>query len=244
MTHRDRFPGNASSTLKSRAISMLRSKAALESKCTASSYNPVRNISLFVWRTSRATASLESIVPPDFKGIIQCDGYQAYETFACSPARAGRIELAGCLAHMRRKFFEAQAEGADQQWVLAQVQAINVTAATSATVTGALTITNTNGTGTISVGGLPGSTSFALTAGLAITSGSGDDTLTLGRLTSTTASIDLKAGNNTVNTTGALTTGALTYGTGVAGMAMTSLPSTTISMQTPQPSTYGRVTMP
>lgn len=104
MTHRDRFPGNASSTLKSRAISMLRSKAALESKCTASSYNPVRNVSLFVWRTSRATASLESIVPPDFKGIIQCDGYQAYETFASSPARAGRIELAGCLAHMRRKF--------------------------------------------------------------------------------------------------------------------------------------------
>ena len=85
-------------------------------------HNPVRNVSLFVWRTSRATAGLESIVPPDFKGIIQCDGYQAYETFASSPARAGRIELAGCLAHMRRKFFEAQAEGADPQWVLAQVQ--------------------------------------------------------------------------------------------------------------------------
>lgn len=77
---------------------------------------------LFVWRTSRATASLESIMPQDFKGIIQCDGYQAYETFASSPARKGRIQLAGCLAHMRRKFFEAQAEGADPQWVLAQVQ--------------------------------------------------------------------------------------------------------------------------
>ena len=85
-------------------------------------HNPVRNVSLFVWRTSRATASLESIVPRDFKGIIQCDGYQAYETFAGSPARAGRIELAGCLAHMRRKFFEAREEGADPQWVLAQVQ--------------------------------------------------------------------------------------------------------------------------
>ena len=85
-------------------------------------HNPVRNVSLFVWRTSRATAGLESIVPPDFKGIIQCDGYQAYETFASSPARAGRIELAGCLAHMRRKFFEAREEGADPQWVLGQVQ--------------------------------------------------------------------------------------------------------------------------
>ena len=85
-------------------------------------HNPVRHVSLFVWRTSRATASLESIVPRDFKGIIQCDGYSAYESFAQSPARGVRIVLAGCLAHMRRKFFEAQAEGADPQWVLAQVQ--------------------------------------------------------------------------------------------------------------------------
>ena len=85
-------------------------------------HNPVRNVSLFVWRTSRAAACLEEIVPRDFKGIIQCDGYSAYESFAQSPARGGRIHLAGCLAHMRRKFFEAQAEGADPQWVLGQVQ--------------------------------------------------------------------------------------------------------------------------
>ena len=85
-------------------------------------HNPVRNVSLFVWRTSRAAACLEEIVPRDFKGIIQCDGYSAYESFAQSPARGVRIVLAGCLAHMRRKFFEAQAEGADPQWVLGQVQ--------------------------------------------------------------------------------------------------------------------------
>ncbi len=85
-------------------------------------HNPVRNLSLFVWRTGRAAACLEEIVPQDFQGIIQCDGYSAYESFAQSPARGGRIHLAGCLAHMRRKFFEAQAEGADPQWVLAQVQ--------------------------------------------------------------------------------------------------------------------------
>ena len=85
-------------------------------------YNPVRNVSLFLWRTSRATASLESLVPRDFKGILQCDGYQAYETFASSPARSGSIQLAGCLAHMRRKFFEARDEGEDPQWVLGQVQ--------------------------------------------------------------------------------------------------------------------------
>lgn len=98
-----------------------------------------------------------------------------------------------------------------------QAQTINVTAVTSASVTGALTITNTAGIGTISVGGLPGSTSFNLTTGLAITSGSNDDTLTLGRLTSTSASVLLGAGNNTVNTTGAINTGAFTYGSGVVG---------------------------
>ena len=85
-------------------------------------YNPVRNICLFVWRTGRASACLEDIVPKDFKGTIQCDGYQAYETFAKSPARTGSIELAGCMAHMRRKFFEAKDEGEDPRWVLAQVQ--------------------------------------------------------------------------------------------------------------------------
>lgn len=85
-------------------------------------HNPVRNVSLFEWRTGRAAACLESIMPHDFKGVIQCDGYSAYEAFAKSAPRTGMIELAGCLAHARRKFFEAQAEGEDARWVLAQMQ--------------------------------------------------------------------------------------------------------------------------
>lgn len=85
-------------------------------------YNPVRNLCLFEWRTGRGAACLEGIVPRDFQGILQCDGYQAYETFARSGPRNGKITLAGCLAHARRKFFEAQAEGEDARWVLAQIQ--------------------------------------------------------------------------------------------------------------------------
>lgn len=85
-------------------------------------HNPVRNISIFAWRTSRAAACLEDLVPQDFRGVIQCDGYSAYEAFHKLPARSGKIELAGCLAHARRKFFEAKAEGEDAQWVLAQMQ--------------------------------------------------------------------------------------------------------------------------
>ena len=85
-------------------------------------HNPVRNISLFEWHTGRAAACLESLVPPEFTGLIQCDGYSASESFIKSPARKGSIQLAGCLAHARRKFFEAKAEGTDPQWVLLQMQ--------------------------------------------------------------------------------------------------------------------------
>lgn len=85
-------------------------------------HNPVRNISLFEWHTGRAAACLESLVPSEFTGLIQCDGYSAYESFIKSPARKGSIQLAGCLAHARRKFFEAKAEGTDPQWVLLQMQ--------------------------------------------------------------------------------------------------------------------------
>jgi transposase len=66
-------------------------------------YNPMRDVSLFVWRTGRAAACLEDLVPKDFHGIIQCDGYSAYESFANSTARAGNIKLAGCLAERKVK---------------------------------------------------------------------------------------------------------------------------------------------
>jgi transposase len=85
-------------------------------------HNPVRKVSLFIWRTGRGAVHLDDIIPKDFTGIIQCDGYQAYDALLKLPHRQGRISLIGCLAHARRKFFEAQAEGADAQWVLAQMQ--------------------------------------------------------------------------------------------------------------------------
>ncbi len=85
-------------------------------------HNPVRNVSLFAWHTGRGAACLESLVTKGFQGIIQCDGFSAYEAFLKQPARTGHIQLAGCMAHARRKFFEAKAEGADPQWVLGQMQ--------------------------------------------------------------------------------------------------------------------------
>jgi transposase len=61
---------------------------------------------IFHWEPSRAAACLEKIIPVDFSGTIQCDGYEAYDCFA--RRRGEKIVLAGCLAHVRRKFYDAR----------------------------------------------------------------------------------------------------------------------------------------
>ena len=61
---------------------------------------------VFVWRTSRAASCLRSIIPADFTGIIGCDGYSAYQSHAAHSG--GRVRLAACWAHARRKFDEAR----------------------------------------------------------------------------------------------------------------------------------------
>lgn len=75
----------------------------------------------FTWATSRAARCLERIIPADFSGTVQCDGYNAYPSFA--KRSEGRITLAACWAHARRKFVEA-AESTPQQagWMLLQIQ--------------------------------------------------------------------------------------------------------------------------
>ncbi len=61
---------------------------------------------VFVWRTSRAASCLRSILPADFTGVIGCDGYSAYQSHA--EHSGGRVRLAACWAHVRRKFDEAK----------------------------------------------------------------------------------------------------------------------------------------
>jgi transposase len=73
------------------------------------------------WETSRASGCLDNIIPVDFNGTIQCDGYSAYRSFANRTTRA--IELAGCWAHVRRKFFEAQEQSPRTAgWIMRQIQ--------------------------------------------------------------------------------------------------------------------------
>jgi hypothetical protein len=60
---------------------------------------------VYHWATSRAAECLQKIVPVDFGGYIQCDGYRAYDAFARERGEA--IKLAGCWAHVRRPFHDA-----------------------------------------------------------------------------------------------------------------------------------------
>lgn len=75
----------------------------------------------FDWHASRAGACLDTIVPVDFQGTVQCDGYDGYNRLA---QRSGKeIKLAYCWAHVRRKFNDAL-EGAPRTagWMIKQIQ--------------------------------------------------------------------------------------------------------------------------
>jgi transposase len=76
---------------------------------------------IFHWETSRAATCLEKIIPVDFCGTLQCDGYEAYDCFA--RRRGDQIVLAGCLAHVRRKFYEAREQAPKVAgWILRHLQ--------------------------------------------------------------------------------------------------------------------------
>jgi transposase len=75
----------------------------------------------FDWHASRAGECLDTVVPVDFHGTVQCDGYDGYNRLA---RRSGKeIKLAYCWAHVRRKFNDAL-EGAPRTagWMIKQIQ--------------------------------------------------------------------------------------------------------------------------
>jgi transposase len=75
----------------------------------------------FRWETSRSAACLDNIIPVNFTGTIQCDGYAAYRSFAAE--RKGAVALAGCWAHVRRKFFESlESSPRTAAWIMRQLQ--------------------------------------------------------------------------------------------------------------------------
>lgn len=78
---------------------------------------------VFHWETSRGAQCISNVLPVNFRGTLQCDGYAAYEAFARRHPQP--ITLAGCWAHVRRKFNEALKRSPRQAgWVLRQIQAL------------------------------------------------------------------------------------------------------------------------
>ena len=76
---------------------------------------------LYRWETSRAAACLENLVPVDFTGTIQCDGYASYGAFV--DQRPQEITLAGGGAHVRRKFHDALEQSPRPAgWLMRQLQ--------------------------------------------------------------------------------------------------------------------------
>ena len=75
----------------------------------------------FDWHASRAGECLDSIVPVDFQGTVQCDGYDGYNRLTQRSDK--EIKLAYCWAHVRRKFNDAL-EGAPRTagWMIKQIQ--------------------------------------------------------------------------------------------------------------------------
>lgn len=79
---------------------------------------------LFEWFPSRAADCLTQMLT-GFAGQLQSDGYAAYEGFYNKPDRQRlreQVELAGCWAHARRKFFEAREESQLAVQALADIQ--------------------------------------------------------------------------------------------------------------------------
>lgn len=77
---------------------------------------------LYDWQTGRSHQCLDNVLldsAKNFKGLIQCDGYKAYETWG---KKHTDITLAGCWVHARRKFTEALPYSRDAARILHYIQ--------------------------------------------------------------------------------------------------------------------------
>jgi len=75
---------------------------------------------IFDWQTSREHHHASDWLGTDYEGILQSDGYQAYENYCrVQRLRGKKVIRAACLAHIRRKFEKARAERPEViDWIL------------------------------------------------------------------------------------------------------------------------------
>lgn len=83
-------------------------------------HNVLHKLVLFDYQKGRGMAGPERILR-DYVGLLQTDGYEVYNKVAQSPG----IQHVGCLAHARRKFYEAlDTDKARAEYVMAKIQLI------------------------------------------------------------------------------------------------------------------------
>jgi transposase len=72
------------------------------------------------WEISRAAECLGNVIGRQFRGVVQADGYSGYRAWA---QRNADLQLAGCWAHVRRKFHDALEQSPRRAgWILRQIQ--------------------------------------------------------------------------------------------------------------------------
>jgi len=80
---------------------------------------------LYQWHPSRATDCLNSLLQGQkqtFTGVLQSDGYTAYNCYK-NRQEEGAIETIACLAHIRRKFYDARKQKPKTtSWILRHIQ--------------------------------------------------------------------------------------------------------------------------
>ena len=75
---------------------------------------------IYHWYPGRGAKYLEEIFDENFSGTLQCDAYQAYGSF--QRERESPLKLAGCWAHVRRKFFDSLSRDPPiTRWFLLQI---------------------------------------------------------------------------------------------------------------------------
>jgi transposase len=67
---------------------------------------PAGNV-IFDWRLTRRHGELTTLLTDDYVGLVQSDGYSAYDSYVRSHPKVAWV---GCWAHARRRFFDAQQE--------------------------------------------------------------------------------------------------------------------------------------
>lgn len=68
---------------------------------------PAKPLILYNYSPTRAAYVLQDLLA-DYRGYLNTDGYSSYESFA---ANRPQVKLVGCMAHARRKFWEAEKAG-------------------------------------------------------------------------------------------------------------------------------------